>query len=43
MYILVAITWPIEKKNQEMLAKKNARIIFITSCENLDYGVEKFL
>lgn len=43
MYILVAITRPIEKKNQEMLAKKNARIIFITSCENLDYGVEKFL
>ena len=31
------------EENQKIFAKKNARIIFITSCENLDYGVKKFL
>ena len=31
------------EKNQKIFAKKNVRRVFITSCENLDYGVEKFL
>ena len=28
---------------QKIFAKKNVRRVFITSCENLDYGVKKFL
>lgn len=31
------------EKNQKIFAKKNVRRVFITSCENLDYGVKKFL
>lgn len=31
------------EKNHKIFAKKNVRRVFVTSCENLDYGVEKFL
>ncbi|RAX51512.1 restriction endonuclease [Helicobacter sp. 11-8110] len=31
------------EKNHNIFAKKNVRRVFVTSCENLDYGVEKFL
>ncbi|WP_257006791.1 hypothetical protein [Helicobacter pullorum] len=31
------------EKNQKIFAKKNVKRVFVTSCENLDYGVERFL
>lgn len=31
------------EKNHKIFAKKKVRRVFVTSCENLDYGVEKFL
>lgn len=30
------------EKNQKIFAKKNVRRVFITSCENLDYGEKVF-
>ena len=31
------------EQNQKIFAKKNVSRVFVTSCENLDYGVKKFL
>lgn len=31
------------EQNQKFLAKKSIRRAFVTSCENMDYGVKKFL
>lgn len=30
------------EKNHKIFAKRNVKRVFISSCENLDYGVKKF-
>ena len=31
------------ERNQNYLAKRKIRRVFITSCQNIDYGVERFV
>ena len=31
------------EQNQKIFVKKNVRRVFVTSCENMDYGVKKFI
>ncbi len=31
------------EQNQKFLSRKNIKRVFVTSCENIDYGVQKFI
>lgn len=31
------------EQNHKILAKKNVKRVFVTSCKNIDYGVQKFV